>query len=226
MKPRRPSSEIRGIRVPTERPGAPGGKRDQNRAEKVTALQAAALPLMLERGIEGTTIDDITRAAGVPKGSYYRYFEDKTALVEALLAPVKNALDAAFVASAQRLEEAPSREALEGAYAALAMELGGVIFGHLDVVRLYLQEARSPAVGARVPVRAVVDLVARHALDLTVRARAHGLLNVVNPQVSSLAVVGAVERLLFAVLVGDAQGDPLEMAGQLIALVLDGVRAR
>ena len=39
----------------------------------------------LERGIESVSIDDITREAGVAKGSFYRYFADKDALVGAVI---------------------------------------------------------------------------------------------------------------------------------------------
>ena len=53
------------------------------------AAREAALRLFLERGLDGVTIDDITQACGVAKGTFYRYFDDKAALVESLLAPVR-----------------------------------------------------------------------------------------------------------------------------------------
>ena len=71
--------------VPKERPGKPGGRRDQNRRERVKALSDAAISLFLERGTESSTIDDITKAAGVSKGSFYRYFESKHELVLSLI---------------------------------------------------------------------------------------------------------------------------------------------
>ena len=56
------------------------------------ALSEAGLRLFVERGLEGVTIDDITQAAGVAKGTFYRYFEDQTALVDALLEPARREL--------------------------------------------------------------------------------------------------------------------------------------
>jgi len=67
-------------KIPKERPGPVGGKRDQNRRERTAGLVSAGLQQFLERGIETVTIDEITREAGVAKGSFYRYFDDKKQL--------------------------------------------------------------------------------------------------------------------------------------------------
>ena len=55
---------------PRARPGKPGGKRDQNRKERIRVLQEAALVLFLEQGLSSTTIDEITKAAGTAKGNF------------------------------------------------------------------------------------------------------------------------------------------------------------
>ena len=91
---------------PSERPGQPGGRRDTNRRERTKALSDAALALFLARGIEVVTIEDITTRAGVAKGSFYRYFDDKQALVEALFAPVASKVMAAFDESIAKLRDA------------------------------------------------------------------------------------------------------------------------
>lgn len=220
------SSEIQGPRVPAVRPGPAGGRRDTNRRQKTEGLQEAALALFLERGIEATTIDDITKKAGVAKGSFYRYFADRTELVESLLKPIEAALVGSMEKAGLALMQAQDNTQLNETYAVLAMELGGVLLSNPDVVRLYLQECRAPLEGARAPVRRLADLVARHAVDLTEKARARGLLREFPPSISALAVVGAVERLLFSVLSGEEQNDPLTVSQNLISLVLDGVRAR
>ena len=76
-------------REPKQRPGQPGGRRDRNRKERLKSLGHSALELFLEQGIQATTIDEITKAAGVAKGSFYRYFEDKCALVAFLFEETK-----------------------------------------------------------------------------------------------------------------------------------------
>jgi hypothetical protein len=95
---------------------------------------------------------------------------------------------------------------------------------HSSAVRLYLQEGRAPAVGARQPLRALSDRIAERAIVLTQVAQEVGLLAAVDPRVSALAVVGAVERLLWAVFTGEQVLDPTQVAETLIGIVLDGMR--
>lgn len=210
--------------VPRERPGKPGGRRDTNRRERTSQLCDAALALFLERGIEGATIDDITKAAGTAKGSFYRYFPSKAALVTALFEPVKDSVEKAFDDAGKRLADATSDEAMNAAYVSLGEELGLAVFRHLEVVQLYLQENRGPRSEARAPVRNIADLIANGAIVLTEKARTHGLLRPFPAEVSALTVVGATERLLFAVLVEERIESPLELPEQLTSLVLDGLR--
>src|SRR6476469_11121228 len=40
----------------------------------------AGLKVLIEKGFNGCGVQDITDAAGVPKGSFYNYFESKEAL--------------------------------------------------------------------------------------------------------------------------------------------------
>lgn len=222
---RRSHASSAGAKRPSERPGQPGGRRDTNRKERTKALSDAALGLFLSRGIEVVTIEDITTRAGVAKGSFYRYFNDKQALVEALFAPMATKVTAAFDDSIARLKEARTREQAFSSYESIGEALGAVILHHGDVVQLYLQECRAPAEGARAPARLLADAIAEKAIEHTRLAREHGLLRAFPAEVSTLTVIGAVERILFSVLNGDFKGEPLEVPGQLITLILDGLRA-
>ena len=76
--------------VPTLRPGPKGGKRDINRRRRTKEICDAGLSLFLQRGIEGVTIDDIVKSASVAKGSFYRYFQDKSDLVAAIFGPYES----------------------------------------------------------------------------------------------------------------------------------------
>ena len=188
------------------------------------ALSEAGLRLFVERGLDGVTIDDITQTAGVAKGTFYRYFEDKAALVDALLEPVRRALLDGLETCGRALAVARDVEAMFEAYRAVAAVIASALLQYPDVVRLYLQECRGPPVGARVKVVELARLVSRHAVDITEKAHTHGLLRPIRPAMSGLAVVGAVERLLFAELSGEDIGNPLELPDALTTLVLDGLR--
>ena len=208
------------------RPGAPGGKRDQNRKLRTKQLLDAALALFLKRGIESVTIDEIVEEAGLAKGSFYRYFEDKSAVVAALFVPMKARMAEAFAACEQELVAADDRESLNLAYVHLAERIAGALLEGPDVVRLYLQECRGPAEGARKAVRDLADRIDERAVHLTRVAHERGLLKPFDGRVSATAVVGATEKLAFAVLSGRDLGNPLGIPDALITLVLDGLRGR
>ena len=221
---RRASEGAEPLHVPETRPGQAGGKRDQNRRAHTLGLSEAAEKLFLERGIESVSIDDITKEAGVAKGSFYRYFSGKEELVRALLAPSRERVIGAFERAERRLTESNGPEQVKSAYARLGRELALALMGSPSITRLYLQESRAPSVSARVPVRELERDVADCAMRLTQVAFSHGLLRRVHPQVSTLAVIGAAERLLHAYFHGDLTVDPTVAIQDLVVIVLDGMR--
>lgn len=197
-----------------------------NRRARTQALLDAALGLFLARGVEAVSIEDITRAADMAKAGFYRYFADKEALVLALFAPVSAEIIGALTDCGEALERATRREELIAAYDALGRRFMAAFLENAGAARLYLQESRGPALGARAPIRALADAIAEHAIAVTRQAHTQGMLKPIPPSVSALTVVGAVERLLFAVLSGEDVGNPLELPEALVNIVLDGLRLR
>ncbi len=47
------------------------GKREENAIQTKTKIIEAAKTLIRENGIDNVSVDDITKLAGVAKGSYY-----------------------------------------------------------------------------------------------------------------------------------------------------------
>lgn len=213
-------------RLPALRPGKPGGARDENRKQRSEALKKAALTLFLERGIEGCSIDDIAQAAGVAKGSFYRYYDDKTALVAALVAPVAEQIEDALTRTEGRLGEATDRASAYSAYQELALALVPIAIFQFDVVRLYLQEARAPQQGARAPIAALVDIVDHGAVRLSEVAVKHDIVRVKDPRITAFATVGAIEQLAISVLRGRLDATPVEIVTTLIRMVYDGIGTR
>ncbi len=215
---------VERAKVPAERPGRPGGRRDTNRKERTKALTDAALTLFLERGIEAVTIEDITDGAGVAKGSFYRYFDDKVALVESMFLPLYQAVQETFDNSLKAIDDAQNKQEVAASYQVLAAGLVIILLHQGDIVLLYLQENRGSPRGARAPVIKLSELVSEKAILHTARVREHGLLKAFSPELSTLTVIGAAEKLLYATLSGQLQAEPLEVPGQLISMMLDGLR--
>ena len=62
----------------------PQSKREQSEAS-IDRILESALSLIVTRGFNATTVDDIARKAGLTKGAIYFHFENKTAILLALL---------------------------------------------------------------------------------------------------------------------------------------------
>ena len=207
------------------RPGPEGGVRDLNRKARVQALKDAALLLFLEHGVEGVSVDDITAAAKMAKGGFYRYFEDQVGLVDSLIAPTREMFVDALEACGRELQTASTRDSQFKAYRRLGDTVAVLLLEHPGVVRLYLQESRAPSVGARAPIIELSRTISKWAIDITRIAQKHKILKPIPVAVSALTVVGASERLLLAVLMEEDIGNPLEVPAALASLILDGLKA-
>lgn len=66
-------------RTPLPKPADPaqGGRRERRRAEIHERLFRAALGLFAQKGFAETTVEDITNAADVGKGTFFNYFPSK-----------------------------------------------------------------------------------------------------------------------------------------------------
>jgi AcrR family transcriptional regulator len=75
------------------------GRRERKAAETRLRLFRSALQLFAERGFQNVTVEDITEAADVGKGTFFNYFKSKdhvlSVMAEIQLGKVREALDAA-----------------------------------------------------------------------------------------------------------------------------------
>ena len=209
-----------------KRPGPAGGVRDENRRRRVETLLNAARTLFLRRGLEQVTIDDITAAARMAKGGYYRYFDDKDALVRTLFAPISARIEAAFARCSADLAVAPSLEAIAGGYLTLASELAQLVLEQPGEMQLYLQECRGPATGPRRPVAKLSRRITELSLGVTQVAIDRGLMRPFSSEVITRAVIGAAETMIHAHLTGASAEPAPSVAPALIDLFLNGVARR
>jgi AcrR family transcriptional regulator len=210
--------------IPLTRPGPVGGVRDINRMKKQQAIRDAALTLFLEHGVEGVSVDDIMSTAHMAKGSFYRYFADQTALVDDLISSARNHLLGGLDACSKDVELATSRESEIAAYKHIGTALSVMLLECPGQIRLYLQESRAPAVGARRPLVALSHSIRDHAIDLAQKARQHGILKPISVAFSALTIIGATERLLLALLQSEDIGDVTKLPEMVAMLILDGLK--
>lgn len=212
-------------RLPRKRPGPEGGKRDRNRRATQQRLLDAALGLLLADGTAAVTIDQIVERAGMAKGSFYRYASDKEDLVSQILAPVIAEATAVLDRCEQQLRKG-RREDIAAIYLALARDLSQVVARYAPQVLLYLQEARAPQGAAPPAIQHLADALTSRTIALTEIARDHGLIRPVDPEVSALAVLGAVDAILFAHLRRRRapRASISQVTAGLVDIVLRGIR--
>lgn len=69
-----------------------GEKAEENKRLKRNALLNHAFSLFMTKGVEDTSISDITQSAGVGKGTFYYYYKDKNDIIAFLIADKAEAL--------------------------------------------------------------------------------------------------------------------------------------
>ncbi|MFJ2116262.1 TetR/AcrR family transcriptional regulator [Streptomyces sp. NPDC087850] len=114
------------------RPRLTERRREQNRAE----IAAEAARLFVERGVAGTSVEDIAEAAGASRRTFWHYFSTKEEAVAPLLV---HALGRAAEAFEARPEGEPLLEALGRAMIGSA-RAGGDASNVVDIVRLAREE--------------------------------------------------------------------------------------
>ena len=106
MKLRTQSANRRRRSMPTVHPRS--DRRERRRLETRERLYRAALELFGERGFLETTVEDITEAADVGKGTFFNYFATKEHVLAAYggerIAAVERALEKARATSGSILE--------------------------------------------------------------------------------------------------------------------------
>jgi AcrR family transcriptional regulator len=117
-RPRNPSSVARGgarsgRRVPgAAASGARRPSRAAGRGEPVgEALVRAGRKLFSEHPVDAVAIDDIVREAGVAKGSFYKHFPDKEALLAAVVRRIRQRIEGEVGAANAEVTDPPRRVA-------------------------------------------------------------------------------------------------------------------
>lgn len=114
-------------------------RKPQDRAlRSARKLLDAASELLIERGVESTTVDEIVARAGVSKGTFYHHFDSKSTVLAALRENVIDDFEAAVLAAVDACSaEAPDVKLqawIDAAFVGyLRMEpLHDIVFGQRD----------------------------------------------------------------------------------------------
>ena len=185
-------------------PSGPGSRVQRRVARTKAAIEDAFVQLVLERGYDQVTVEDITDRADLARATFYAHYPNK----EAVQFSVFNRLTADLV---QRLAAGPwnvvHRDTIQAAYKQAA-EMP-------DLYRACLSDARTR--------QAHMSTLSRYVeQNFRDRLTARGEQPRVPVPVMARAFVGAHVAILEAWLAGELDGDVDELAGMALDLLIYG----
>lgn len=188
-------------------------------------LLAAARTSFAERGYHETTVEDITRAAGVAKGTFYLYFQEKR---EIFLAIIRDLLDTIKAIGVGIRAATPGEHPLafiertEDA----ALKLMEIFQDNRALARLAYRES----MGMDPALEAMLRAFYRDTAEVDARniraAQQLGILRECDPMLAAYAHIGMVERVLLTMLEApELFPEPKQLIRQMIRLAYEGLRA-
>jgi len=175
-------------------------RRDQAKDERRAQLLQAARQVFSTRGYHAATVDDITRAAGVAKGTFYLYFAEKRHIFYELIAGFFELLTRASM-SVSEVDAVAAPDNAPAGYLERVMQAAerlAVIFReNRDLVRLTYRESMGMDDHLESMVREFYRGMARVEADnLRLGVRLGLLRDDIDPLVAAYAHIGMVERVL------------------------------
>ncbi|HEX9308411.1 MAG TPA: TetR/AcrR family transcriptional regulator [Anaeromyxobacter sp.] len=192
---------------------APARLRDRLREETARVILGAAEEVFASDGL-GARMERIAARAGVAVGTLYNHFEDRKALVAALVRSRREALLARLDAALAAARGAPAAQQLR-AYLQAVEEHARA---HGPLLAVLMQAGEGP--GEARPPKTLVDELVRRANAIVARGIAAGELRPDAAKVFGLALVGMSRALLVRAIEGGAE--PGGASAAILELFLRG----
>lgn len=192
--------------------------RRQPAGARVAALIDAARASFLERGVDQTSVEDITRAAGVAHGTFYLYFKTKDDAVNAVIAEMAGEMveRISTTARSERLSASEKlqaiREALVGLSSLASPAAGDLLSHYHGPEHREVHDRLSHEVN-----RQLVPMIA----TIIEQGVAEGTFNVADPIAAAAFTLSAAEGLDLL----DDAADPQARVSALMTFVLRGLGA-
>ena len=165
------------------------------RADKKDSILCAGIDVMHGHGYNGTSVKDIVDAAGVPKGSFYNYFESKEVFaLEAIehVAAQRDACVAAVLEDASR----PPAERVHALYAGFIEFACGEEFRKGCFLGNLCQEMSDTSEAIREALRAKMRDYSKALAHVIAQAQAEGRMQFAEPPVLAQMICNAWEGAL------------------------------
>lgn len=196
-------------------------KREQARDERRAQLLQAARQVFCTKGYHAATVDDITRAAGVAKGTFYLYFSEKRHIFYEL---IQRFFDLVTRAGMSVAEEARSADDFFDRVEHAARRLAAIFRDNRDLVRLTYRESMGMDERLESMVRGFYREMARvEAANMELGVKLGLLRDDIHPQVAAYAQIGMVERVLLTWLFDRRAPEIPDLVRQVVDLAYHGM---
>jgi AcrR family transcriptional regulator len=192
------------------------------RDERRQTLLDAGRALFERKGYHATTVDDITREAGVAKGTFYLYFDEKRDLfyevIRGFMALVKD------IGASVRADDSSPHDFFARVERA-AQRLMAIFVENRELARLAYRESMGLDPRLEEMLAGFYREIAGLQADNVRAAVQLGLIRDVDPLLCAYAHIGMVERVLLALIAAPGDFPPPEVVvRELVALAFDGLR--
>jgi AcrR family transcriptional regulator len=193
-----------------------------NRDERRQSLIEAARDQFADKGYHATTVDDITRTAGVAKGTFYLYFSEKR---EVYYEVIRSFMELVKDIGSSVSDEPDSPLDFFERVEAAAERLMAIYLENSKLARLAYRESMGMDSKLEEMIRNFYREIAEvEARNIQVGMQL-GIIRKVHPLLTAYAHIGIVERVLLAIMDDpDDFPDPREVMRQTLRLVFEGLR--
>jgi AcrR family transcriptional regulator len=204
-----------------ERPRARAPKRRAPvaRAERRQQILAAARGLFAKRGYHLTTIDDIVAQAGVARGTFYLYFEDKRAIFSDLIDRFGSQLAMAIV----RIVTDDSSQSVGSQVHENIRRIIGTCLAERAMTKILLTDAVGVDPQFDRKLASFYDSMVGLLVETLKDGQALGIVRDGEPRVLAYMALGALKELLYqAVTLGLAEESAEVLTLQIYGFLCDG----
>lgn len=191
--------------------------RESRRAEILETAEA----VFAEKGFHGTRISDIIDAAGIARGTFYLYFESKSAIFLELIEHLTGELRRTVVG----VDTSPGAPPIQDQLVATVSRIVRAVGEHKALTRILLREA----VGLDADVDKKLTEFYRNLHDFIVysleNGKRLGMVRDVDTDVVASCILGQIKYLLEEQVMRDADTDPERIGRAVLDYNLRGVLA-
>jgi AcrR family transcriptional regulator len=200
----------------------PESRSTQKRDERRAQLVAAAREIFGEKGYHEATVDDITKRAGVAKGTFYLYFSEKKEIYYDL---VRSFFQHIVDIGATVAQEVNTVSEFYARIEKAALRLLGVFADHHALARLVYRESASLDPNLEKMLKEFYRQIAQvEAENIKVGIRL-GIFRPVDPLVCAYAHIGMVERVALGLLREPSAPPAADVVREMLGIAFEGLKA-